>query len=72
MIYTISKKGYHTIKDTLDVIDMNLNEYVKIVDEKVAINIASNPSSTSADISWTGSGADQYRIRFKNELRSKG
>ncbi len=64
LIYTITKEGYHDYIDTLDVVDKDLIKEVKMLDTSVAIDVVANPDDGFATISWTGLGADSYRILY--------
>jgi hypothetical protein len=63
--YAVTKSGYHNFVGTLNVANNNLIQQVKMLSSKVAINISADPDANTANISWVGSGAEVYRIRYR-------
>ncbi|MCB2197308.1 MAG: leucine-rich repeat domain-containing protein, partial [Bacteroidetes bacterium] len=63
--YTITKTGFHDSNGSIDVVDGDVIENVVILDLRVAIDVlVTNITGNSADVNWTGSGADNYQIRY--------
>lgn len=63
--YAVTKSGYHNFIGTLNVANNNLIQQVKMLSSKVAINISADPDVNTASISWVGTGAEVYRIRYR-------
>ncbi len=62
--YTITKVGYHDVNGSINVVDSDISENVTMIDSRVATDVVANPNAYTADISWTGLGAEIYRILY--------
>jgi hypothetical protein len=63
--FTVTKNGYHDFTGTLNVANKDLTQQVKMLSTKVAVNVNATPNANTASISWVGSGAEAYRIRYR-------
>ena len=66
--YSIAKSGHHTTTGTANV-SSNTTVSPVLLSNKAAINLAvqGSPTSNSVTLSWTGTGADYYQIRYNQE-----
>lgn len=65
--YSVTKTGYHNVNGTLDVVDQNVTESVSMINSLTAINLAvqGSPATNSVTMTWDGSGATFYHLRFR-------
>ena len=66
--YSIEKTGHHTTTGTANITSNRTVNAVLLSDE-AAINLAvqGSPTSSSVTLTWTGTGADYYQIRYNQE-----
>jgi hypothetical protein len=62
--FTVTKTGFHNFNGTLNVVNKNLTQQVRMLSTKVAVNVSANPDANTAVISWVGSGAESYGIHY--------
>lgn len=62
--FTVTKEGFHEFNGTLNVVNRNITQQVRLLSTKVAVNVFANPDANSAVISWEGSGAESYGIWY--------
>lgn len=64
--YSISKVGYHNTEGQVNVALKNVVQTASFRNNQIAVNVGATPGSSSAIITWEGSGAEQYVVYYKD------